>query len=149
MSTDKKNVSFSEDYALECPLCGNDYLHQGRVLVVTRDEDSDATVVDVVRGHNLSVTSSVSKEICHGRRQSLLMQFSCENCECARKERGNKWLVIYQHKGRTFMEWLTKSPDIANPKHRTETPIQRDKRHAASVNAMFAKEADGKDPPIL
>ena len=86
----------------ECPKCGSEYLHQGRVVVKNRSEDEDGLMFDV-RTESVSVVK-LTKDECDYRRDSIGIEFYCENCR--EEDGGNRyWMMILQHKGRTFVGW--------------------------------------------
>jgi transcription elongation factor Elf1 len=88
------------DETLRCPRCGGDYLHQGRVEVFHRKvEDGPWRGITVDRGVPIADCSAPNPS---ERRQGLLIYFECEFCDL---ESSDLPLAIYQHKGRTFVEW--------------------------------------------
>jgi DNA-directed RNA polymerase subunit RPC12/RpoP len=88
------------DETLRCPRCGGDYLHQGRVEVFHRPaEDAPYRGVTVDRGLPIADLSAANPS---ERRQGLLIFFQCEYCDL---ESWDLPLALYQHKGRTFVEW--------------------------------------------
>lgn len=85
---------------VHCPGCaaGDGYLHQGDVRVQIRDhEDSHGTRVEVASDG--AVTVSRIEDGFVGRRDDLRIRFYCESCA------HEYYLVIWQHKGRTYMCW--------------------------------------------
>lgn len=88
-----------------CPNCGFDHIHQRHIEVFSRSEDSEATSIVKISGHdtNKSIatveTSGDPMLNPSSRRQGLTIYFNCENCE------SNILLHVYQHKGQTFMKW--------------------------------------------
>ena len=78
--------------------CGAEYLHQEAVEVFSRKEDDQATavVIDQYTGSVDSVTSTNPSD----RRHGIRIRFSCEEGGCE-----DASLVIFQHKGQTFMSW--------------------------------------------
>jgi len=105
-----KTIKFEESShappSLCCPGCGNFEIHQQSVQVVVRDdgEDGHGTKVVVDGGDHAGLHVAVFRvleEDVPGRRQHVSITFSCEHC----------WGVAYilllmQHKGRTYVEWL-------------------------------------------
>ena len=88
------------DETLRCPRCGEDYLHQGRVEVfhrVTEGEPSRGVTVD--RGVPIADLSAANPS---ERRDGLLIFFSCGYCDLEARDLP---LAVYQHKGRTIVEW--------------------------------------------
>ena len=92
-----KRPEIDQDNALLCPNCGSMYLHHEAVQVFKRDrEDGPGTVATIT---DLVLTQRANADVLPGRRDSLDIVFSCE--ECPRFP----VLRIMQHKGRTLMEW--------------------------------------------
>lgn len=83
---------------LLCPVCGNNYLHQGRVEVFSPDtENSPGTSVEI--GRDVTV-KRVSAEDAPNYRDCLSIGFACENgCRPAK-------LFIRNRKGFTYMRWV-------------------------------------------
>lgn len=96
----RKQIEFSKgsDNALKCPVCGFEYLDQSGVSIFERDEDApDCLHVDVSRQ---SVTiDRDGRRNPSARRHGLRIDFDCEGCP------NTSSLVIYQHKGNTYVEW--------------------------------------------
>lgn len=85
-----------------CPHCHFNYLHQEKIEVFDRGEDSDKGDYVSIGGKDgsvLSVNSPLPPGNPSGRRHGLTIHFWCEGCEELPQ------LNIYQHKGQTFMEW--------------------------------------------
>jgi hypothetical protein len=91
--------------ALDCPSCGGNYLHQGRITHFERDEDDkNGHIVELKRGSRglceIREQADASMIDCPSpRRHGLRIDFHCETCSAIPS------LKIYQHKGQTFMEW--------------------------------------------
>jgi len=113
------NYPICNDNELVCPGCGDTMLHHGKVVVKNRkSEDADGTFVTVDR-QEVS-TSAAAADDFDGRRNSLTIEFVCENCHAG------KWIeyldkgenpgrppfefTIIQHKGRTLFGWFM--PDV-------------------------------------
>ena len=83
-----------------CPQCNSIYIHQGRVEIFFRREDAktgryiSADFDDIQLNSNLLNNPSP-------RRQGMLIHFNCEECG------KNHKLAMYQHKGETYMDWLS------------------------------------------
>lgn len=90
---------------LLCPECGCNNLHQGMVSVYNRTEDAERTQVVKVSVGVLTCLDSLSDGCGNpsSRRHGLRIAMVCEQCPCGYD------LVLYQHKGTTFMGWETKS----------------------------------------
>lgn len=92
----------SYDHILECPRCGEGYLHHGDVTVYSRNEDDDTLMVATAEvGGDVIATQLKSKGSDNPsvRRHGLRIAFSCEHCGEIQD------LCIAQHKGATFMHW--------------------------------------------
>lgn len=84
---------------LECPSCGGEYLHHKQVWVYERDaEDGPGTVVLVKGSADVRVERRPADEL-PGRRDSLMVQFFCENCDA------EPTMMVEQHKGQTLLHW--------------------------------------------
>jgi hypothetical protein len=85
---------------LHCPLCGEDNLHQQEVSVYQRrKEDGEVfltTLKDGESKHSILPNGP-------GRRDALLLHFTCENCP--ETEHEPVVLEIIQHKGETHVFW--------------------------------------------
>lgn len=109
MVGDDQQPTFNTDTtgkpSLECPDCGEPWLHQSGVEVYVRHSEDDE------RGHGVSVDYSgdvtVSEDASSGnpsgRRDGIKIQFECEQCDGA-GEPSNE-LVVAQHKGNEFVYW--------------------------------------------
>ena len=117
--------------ALLCPFCLHDYLHQLHVEIFSRPlgEDGESECVVV---HGASANREAGTYNPSGRRDGLLIYFWCEGCSAGwppidqisydlREEYSKTGyfdkeyhlplaLAIYQHKGRTYIEWRTARP---------------------------------------
>lgn len=84
---------------LLCPRCSEEYLHQEKIEVFNRSEDADT-------GNHTTIIRDTTT-VCHdslvgnpsARRQGLAIEFFCELCGI------RSTLLIYQHKGNTFLKW--------------------------------------------
>ena len=97
----------SNDQILECPRCLEHFLSHNRVEVVVRDaEDQDGSLITVNgnartdQGDVLMRMDKVASEECIGRRDHLVIHFSCEHCGIVK-------LQVVQHKGQTLLRWET------------------------------------------
>lgn len=91
------------DYStLSCPICRNDYLHQGRITAFDRGEDDETVVKTAVQDGMVSshMVASVGSGNPSTRRHGLRLAFECENCATLRLD-----LTISQHKGETHIAW--------------------------------------------
>jgi hypothetical protein len=87
---------------LQCPGCGNEYLHHGRVAVYQRAvEDDPVTAMAIVDlGHvSQNLVQSHTSGNPSSRRSGIAIAFSCEECNLGAE------LCISQHKGQTLIEW--------------------------------------------
>lgn len=103
---------------LKCPRCSSQdpdehgNLHQLRVIVQNRfREDGDCSFHEINKHDHTEIRTD--PKIAIGRREALLIEFSCELC-CNDITGGldHLWLVIEQHKGSTYMRWTTYPADI-------------------------------------
>lgn len=97
-----------EDESIQCPSCGESYLHHTEILINARKEDSDTGTCVHVSGigdpchgpietrqtDGASMALSISP-----RRGGMLITFECECCDASPR------LAIYQHKGQTCIQW--------------------------------------------
>ena len=86
--------------ALICPACGCEWTHQGRVEVYDHvEDDPDTPSVCVETNGWTAEFSCQSDKNPSRRRQGVRILVECEQCEVSTP------LVIYQHKGQTFIAW--------------------------------------------
>ena len=89
---------------LQCPNCGEENLHHGRVTIYDRGEDDEwttkTTVDNGVTVRRVRSLGSGGKGNPSSRRHGLIIRFSCEHCD-ARPE-----LRLSQHKGNSFLELI-------------------------------------------
>ena len=109
------------DGVLLCPNCGSQYLHQQHIRVFTRlQEDGDAVRND---SDAFGCTSTSIRKSAPGRRDSVFIEFSCE--ECGENEIGDTqppklfYLSIMQHKGMTQASWVAELPTGNEGGHQT------------------------------
>lgn len=106
--------AFIDEGRLVCPNCGGSYLHQGGIDWYTRESEED-TYGFHFRHHKAGFIQPITPRpnilIDHDmscnpseRRDGLRIYFECEDCSAA-KNNFKKKLVIFQHKGQTFVEW--------------------------------------------
>lgn len=101
---------------LHCPRCNGDNLHQDAVTVYQRDaEDGPATASHVTR--SATITSRTTSA--PNRRDTLVIQFTCENCDESFTPNvppgPGVFLEICQWKGTTLVTWLTPQQVSALP----------------------------------
>lgn len=82
----------------KCPECNDDYLHQGDVRVINRHEDSDGVATHISTDNHI-VQAHVDSEDIVGRRDTIEIDYDCENC-------GLHTLQLHQHKGRSLIKWI-------------------------------------------
>ena len=96
----RQPITFCQDGLLECPNCGDHYLHQMDVAVFKRKEDEQYGSTTFI-SHDGSVKQT---NLLDGnpspRRDGMAIKFVCELCDA------NLDLVIFQHKGLTKIEWI-------------------------------------------
>ena len=85
-----------DDDSLCCPRCDFFYLHQTAVEVWNRKEDEDVGGIRITQEGNVAEATGDNPS---ARRSGVSIAFECEECPC------NAELVIFQHKGQTFIEW--------------------------------------------
>lgn len=91
----KKKISFTEDGAIECPECGENYLHHTWVREYYRDgEDGPTTATELLNAKTRNVAFDVERNPSF-RRDGLRVALFCECCDAHIE------LVIAQHKGCT------------------------------------------------
>jgi len=97
---------FDDEDALMCPRCGGNYLHHEKIIVYTRGEDAEETVVTTISGRETVVQTVLSSEIKNPskRRHGMTIVFSCEFCEAEKLDYEYE-LHLKQHKGNTFIGW--------------------------------------------
>lgn len=93
---------------LKCPECGDTYMHQGNVTVYVRNEDADWTTVIAQNGENVVATKFPSADTHNpsSRRHGLTIELWCENCNSGKSDKPF-YLAIQQHKGCTYVEWVS------------------------------------------
>lgn len=96
---DNYNVGYGSE--LLCPACGGNYLRHGRIHVYDRSEDSRTGVHVTVSGSAVNMNSDMSGNP-SGRREGLLIEFFCEQCEA------QPVLQIAQHKGLTLVDFISR-----------------------------------------
>ncbi|MBC8497160.1 MAG: hypothetical protein H8D37_05815 [Chloroflexi bacterium] len=101
-------VKINSNGEVLCPKCGGNFLHQSSINATFRDsEDGPGTSV-LSNKRGVHIERSKTDKI-FGRRDVVEIDFWCESCG---KENVLPPLIIYQHKGRTHMEWLTPPPSL-------------------------------------
>lgn len=81
---------------LECPSCGNDYMHHDRVEIFECGEDA-ASGLRVVVSDAVVTTDTSLQGNPSSRRHGLRVHFSCEGCAV------RSFMEISQHKGNTYV----------------------------------------------
>jgi hypothetical protein len=101
------SIHTNEDHLLLCPQCDEQNTHVELVQVAAREEDRPFTNISVN-----AVTAEVhvyptgegsvpaGEAVGQGRRQRISIRLSCEQCGRSSD------LVLTQHKGVTFAEWM-------------------------------------------
>lgn len=97
---------------LKCPKCKDVWLHQGNVTVYERSEDAEFTTVIAQSEDKVVVTKFPSADTHNpsGRRRGMTIEFWCESCNdsgVSDYEGKPFYLAISQHKGNTFVEWVS------------------------------------------
>lgn len=98
------NTTFYSD-ALHCPTCNESYLHHDWIEIYSRSEDDEVTMVTMIARDQTLVRAVPSKETNNPsvRRDGMLIGFYCEHCPVDE----HFYLGVSQHKGCTFVEWVT------------------------------------------
>ena len=91
---------------LACPLCKNTNLHQHKIEVFDREEDEEKGFHVTIGNKAVGLDENLKDNPSY-RRQGLIIYFQCEHCDGLPEElkevEYSSRLVIYQHKGSTFM----------------------------------------------
>lgn len=90
---------YNQDLALECPSCGDTYLHHEVVEVYQRESEDAPRGLHVTVGSPAMAIDTAQDGNPSRRRNGLRIRFRCEGCEA------EPALVIEEHKGQTFMGW--------------------------------------------
>lgn len=100
-------MNIGENLNLCCPHCKNVMMHQGSVEIFERLEDQKkGTLVIVNEEKGVTVdTDSDLKNNPSSRRHGLRVYFWCECCGDFDDGKPGSALVIYQHKGTTYVNW--------------------------------------------
>jgi hypothetical protein len=102
-----KPVTIRPDGELQCPHCLGVNLHQTETTHYNRiKEDDERIQVTEVSDDGTTTTMNIHEDATSnpsGRRHGMRIEFMCETCE----ERPIE-LLIWQHKGTTYMSWETK-----------------------------------------
>ena len=108
----RKAIEVDAGGALNCPDCGDNYLHHRGTTIFERSEDESLTTVIAQNGRTAQVSDFPSDDTCNpsSRRNGVVIEFECEHCHHDNSEELNSLplhrLAVIQHKGNTFMEWL-------------------------------------------
>lgn len=81
---------------LECPACGNDYMHHDRVEIFECGEDATSGLRVVVADGTVTTDTSLQGNP-SSRRHGLRVHFWCEGCSV------RSFMEISQHKGNTYV----------------------------------------------
>lgn len=114
----RKAIEVDAGGALNCPDCGDNYLHHRGTTIFERSEDESLTTVIAQNGRTAQVSDFPSDDTCNpsSRRNGVIIEFECEQChgygwdpvkeEEIKSNEPPLRLAVIQHKGNTFMEWL-------------------------------------------
>lgn len=107
----RKAIEVDAGGALNCPDCGDNYLHHRGTTIFERSEDESLTTVIAQNGRTAQISDFPSDDTCNpsSRRNGLIIEFECEHCHYDREGLNGlplHRLAVIQHKGNTFMEWL-------------------------------------------
>lgn len=108
----KTNIQININYDsagnfLKCATCGDTYIHQYKTEVFERSDDSEKPLHCIIEGADLPDGNVIplfhnDKELVNcpsPRRSGINIYFWCEECRSITK------MLIYQHKGETFVEF--------------------------------------------
>jgi hypothetical protein len=102
----KKSIEM-DDGRLVCPRCADPYgMHHEKIDIGSRPVEDGPGRRFIVHPNASLETRDVSENTTsagmgyHGRRDELIVEFSCESCGPVGR------MLIMQHKGSTFIEWL-------------------------------------------
>jgi hypothetical protein len=96
------DTAYNDLSILQCPSCGESYLHQGTIEAYNRGEDADTVRCVIVDGSSV-FSEQIPSEHSNNpsdRRHGCIIHFDCEHCPNIDFK-----LTIAQHKGNTFMSW--------------------------------------------
>jgi hypothetical protein len=96
-----KPIEFEDGNILLCGNCGQNFVNHTKVVVYSRYEDAERTLVTEAGGVAVT-TSSVGNKTSgnpSSRRHGIAIEFECEYC------RATPRLTIAQHKGQTVAQW--------------------------------------------
>jgi hypothetical protein len=103
-----KNIEIEDNYILMCPKCKSCYLHQTFVDVGFRKEDENGLVTEVTENKTITSYKESNNNAFSKRRDRVTIYFYCEECtEYDNNKENLTKLTIDQHKGNTFIRWLT------------------------------------------
>lgn len=98
--------------AIECPFCGETYMHHKDVRIYYRKVDSGDTFIRQIRDHEVGfMVTSEGRINPSSRRDAIGIRFECECChgkyddEPAHEIKPPIELCIVQHKGITHVYW--------------------------------------------
>ena len=91
----------TNDDELCCPHCGGYNLHQGTVQVFNRRAEDLPPMAVLIPVSGAPIQGDPESNP-SPRRNGLAIGFMCENCGNMDE---NKTLVIFQHKGSTYIRW--------------------------------------------
>ncbi len=91
--------------SLKCPECSDRWLHQDEVEAFFRKAEDAGTGLHLSANSTGIITGTNMERNPSSRRDGILIHFWCETCLT---ESNRHTLRIYQHKGETILEWVTK-----------------------------------------
>ena len=103
-----KNIELEDEDILICPKCKENKLHQVFVDVGFRKEDENGLVTEVTKNNTTTSYKESNNNAFSRRRDRVTIYFYCEECtEYDNNKENLIKLTIDQHKGNTFIRWLT------------------------------------------
>jgi len=97
----------TNDLPLQCPCCGEYYLHHDKVEVFSRKSEDQEGIRSVTQESGRTFVDTDMRDNPSRRRDGLKIHFWCESCD------KKSFLTFRQHKGSTYLEWANASPGQA------------------------------------
>lgn len=120
---------------LLCPECGEINLHHEAVMVWERPVEDGVSIKTV-----LMAGKTIRKQKADNpspRRDGIRIYFWCEHCDIVRIR--PKFLIIYQHKGETFVEWEGKTATETPKKRSDSTKIGKNVKKPPKIKKQASK----------
>ena len=102
INTNIANRTGGKGCILECPKCGDAFMHQRSVEVYNQSEADDQSVgFEIDRGNNSISIGGDPEDNPSGRRGGIRIEFECETCSASNPHH----LVVEQSKGNEYIYW--------------------------------------------